>query len=40
MHYSQGMGSTRPAGIGPYAGQNSPLRPHRVLLRPLFEHKT
>jgi len=40
MHYSQGVGFTRPTGIGPYAGQNSPLRPHRVRRRPLLEHKT
>jgi len=30
MCYSQGMGSARSAGTGPYAGQNSLLRPHKV----------
>ena len=39
MHDSQGRVSTRPAGIGPNAGQNSSLRPHRVRRRPLLEDK-
>jgi len=39
MHNSQGMGLARPAGIGPYAEQNSPLRPRKVRRCPLLEHK-